>query len=78
MEKKYGTQKIRTPVDRGFISDTGKIALPVETLTVGGGKRRWKSSVMKYVYEAVGELRKRIVRELQSSLSKGKRQNEHP
>jgi hypothetical protein len=38
-------------------SDTGKIALPVRPPTAGGGKRRWKSSVMKYVYEAVGEVR---------------------
>jgi transposase len=35
-----------------------------------------KFHVMKYVYESVGEVRKRIVRELQSSLSKGKRRSE--
>ena len=35
-----------------------------------------KFHVMKYVYEAVGEIRKRILRELQSSLSKGKRRSE--
>jgi transposase len=32
-----------------------------------------KFHVMKYVYEAVGEVRKRIVKELQNSLTKGKR-----
>jgi transposase len=35
-----------------------------------------KFHARKYVYEAVGEVRKRIVRELPSSLSKGKRRNE--
>jgi transposase len=35
-----------------------------------------KFHVMKYVYEAVGEVRKRIVGELQSTLSKGKRHSE--
>jgi transposase len=35
-----------------------------------------KFHVMKYVYEAVGEVRKRILREMQSCLSKGKRRSE--
>jgi transposase len=35
-----------------------------------------KFHVMKYVYEAVGEVRKRIVKELQNSLTKGKGRTE--
>jgi transposase len=35
-----------------------------------------KFHVMKYAYEVVGEVRKRLVRELQSSLSQGKRRSE--
>jgi transposase len=35
-----------------------------------------KFHVMKYVYDALGEVRKRIVGELQSGLSKGKHRSE--
>ena len=94
-------------------SDTGKIAMLVETTTAQGVESAMekfgvdlqkiknvymdmsptyalvfndlvpraiqvadKFHVMKYVYEAVGEVRKRIVRNLQSSLSKGKIRSE--
>jgi transposase len=94
-------------------SDTGKIAMLVETTTAEGVEAAMgkfgvdlqkiknvsmdmsptyalvfndlvpraiqvadKFHVMKYVYEAVGEVRKRIVRDLQGSLSKGKIRSE--
>lgn len=94
-------------------SDTGKIAMPVESTSASGVESAMekfgsclqkiqnvtmdmsptyalvlndlvpravqtvdKFHVMKYVYEALGEVRKRIVGELQSSLSKGKHRSE--